>query len=479
MHELSVGRGRSAEGRLQKVFPYNQHEMVQGKEGVAMSLQQRRLSGNFGTGENRNAGKVKNTILLFLSLLFLFLLFTLNAPQSTAEECDCHVCHGDHHGSGWTGCSGCHDSPPQTASHRKHYDSNPLLIEHYGDTSVASTAEVYQFGCGNCHPLDKTKHADGILQVELYNATAPAGSLKAKNPSSAAYTPGTNITTYPSKVGGGLTFSYSDGTCSNIYCHSGYTVTSSPVSMPLTYPENPIPPGYKLNTSSGINYIMDETCSNLTYSPYTVNYQRVYTTTPGWGTTGSFTTCSECHEFPLTTFYPSVDAAVGDSHQWVSSFGNVRLHAYNKGSVVGGGPLSCRTCHYSTVTQTGTVSTVYKNGAWIVQYGPVALSSRVMHVNGVSDVAFDTVNPIVYRYWDWGAGQYLDYQYSLASASYDPPTKTCTNVACHYYIPTDKAKWQQQVKWGGPFREDGEGVPGKRQMCDVCHRMGDLQQTCQ
>jgi hypothetical protein len=48
--------------------------------------------------------------------------------------------------------------------------------------------------------------------VELYDAAAPAGSLKEKNPSSAAYTPGTHVMTYASKVNGQPDFSYSDGT---------------------------------------------------------------------------------------------------------------------------------------------------------------------------------------------------------------------------------------------------------------------------
>lgn len=446
--------------------------MILNKEGIEMSVEEQRPHIRPAAGTGRNRGKITIAVVVSLFTLFLILLPALHAPQSTAADCDCNVCHGNHHGDGWTGCSGCHDTPPQTGTHRIHYDSDPLLVASYGDTSVTSTAEAYKFGCGNCHPLDRARHADGTLDVELYNANSPADSLKAKNPSSAAYTPGTHITSYPHKIAGQPAFTYSDGSCSNIYCHSGYTVTSGPVGMPLTWPENPVPPGYKKNLSnSGVYYIMDETCSNLTFAPYTVYYQRVYTSTPAWGTTGSFTTCTECHKFPLTTFYPSVDAAVGDSHQWVNSYGLNFLHAYNMGF----GPLRCRTCHYGTVTEAGTVQSVIENGASIVKYNPVPLSNRVAHVNGLADVAFDTVNTV--RYYNPFLG--YDYQYSLANAAYHASTKTCSNVACHYGPTHARTKWQLNPKWGGPFRDWGEGEPGKGHMCDVCHRSGQLAPTCE
>ena len=56
--------------------------------------------------------------------------------------------------------------------------------------------------------------ATAMVDVELYNPLAPAGSLKALNPASAAY------------VAGGTVFmdsrglSYTKGTCSSVYCHS-------------------------------------------------------------------------------------------------------------------------------------------------------------------------------------------------------------------------------------------------------------------
>jgi len=430
----------------------------------------------FGRNKKRFMRKLKRGWLLAFIILPLVtaVTVTLNLSTSIADStpCDCQSCHGDFHGENWAGCSGCHDSPPQTGTHRAHYDADPQNVARYGDTTISSTADAYMFGCGNCHPLDSSKHNNGTVEVELYNAAAPAGSVKAKNPSNSAYTPGGVTTTYAHKIAGQPDFFYTNGTCNNVYCHSGYTVISSgPVGSPLTSPPNAVPPGLKLNygytqNSVAYYYIMDETCSNLTYNPYTVNTGRSYKTTPAWGTSGTFTTCKECHAFPLTTWYPDVQAGVGDSHQWVDHRGYNWRHAYNMGY----DPVPCRTCHYNTVTQAGSADWVVENSASIIAYDPVPLASHVMHVNGTSDVAFDTVNGFRYYYPGW-----MDRTYSLAGATYNPSTKTCSNVGCHYKPTGPGLKWQQKVIWGGPNRMD-EGFSGAE--CDVCHRYGYINETC-
>jgi predicted CxxxxCH...CXXCH cytochrome family protein len=120
------------------------------------------------------------------------------------------------------------------------------------------------------------------VDVELFDASAPAGSIKALNPSSAAFDAGSQ-------------------TCANVYCHSGKSVTSGAVGLPVTSPPNPVPPGYVLNGP----YIMDPSCSSLTYDPFSVTTGRVYATTPAWGAPPSFSTCKECLQFPLTTSFPT------------------------------------------------------------------------------------------------------------------------------------------------------------------------------
>jgi predicted CxxxxCH...CXXCH cytochrome family protein len=365
---------------------------------------------------------------LLLVLLVLAALFTTGGTGhslSVADEaCDCSSCHGTGpHGPNWNGCSGCHDTPPQTGTHLVHYNSAPVTVMGYGDTGVSSTDQVYRFGCGNCHPLDFTRHNNGTVDIELYDPNAPAGSIKAANPPNASYAPGPIRTTYDSKVSGGNSFSYSDGTCSNIYCHSGYTVSSGAVGLPTG----------------------KDQYGNPTYDPYPVAYSRVYKTTPPWGTTGSFTTCTECHDFPLTTSYPSVQAGVGDSHQWIDDYGYGNLHAYNMGF----DPISCRTCHYGIVTQANTWS---RNSMDITTYNSVPLASRQLHVNGQPSVVFDTTNPVIYPTSSGTA------TFNLSGASFDPAAKTCSNVACHLQ--------QTRVTWGSPYRWWLEPVE-----CDVCHRM--------
>ncbi|MFZ2199010.1 MAG: CxxxxCH/CxxCH domain-containing protein [Thermodesulfovibrionales bacterium] len=402
---------------------------------------------------SRHSGRVKGAFLFSVSALFLIFLFFSGIRQTGAEDCGCSACHAAvSHGPGWNGCSTCHDSPPQTATHLTHYNSAPVKVLVYGDTAISSVDDAYKFGCGNCHPLDNLYHRNGSVEVELYNTAAPADSLKAKNPSNAAYDPTAK-------------------TCSNVYCHSGYTVTSGPVGLPLTTADNPalFPPLYKINKG----YIMDETCSNVSYAPYTVNYQRVYKTTPAWGTTGTFTTCKECHEFPLTTWEPDVQAMAGDTHQWVTynaEWGEWwnQGHAYNMGYY----GIPCATCHFGTADHwPGSVSNpptsrptygVQVNGAWISGYKTVSLKSRVMHVNGSPDVSFDTTNG--YRYY---AAGWRNQLVNLLPATYDPATKTCSNVGCHFS--------QRVVKWGFPNRMN-EGLSAEA--CDVCHRTGYLSPTC-
>ncbi len=327
------------------------------------------------------------------------------------------------------GCSYCHDSPPQTGTHLVHFNSAPTNTLTYGDTTINSTADAYRFGCGNCHPLNPSKHMNGTVDVELYDPTAPVGSIKAKNPVTASYTPGASISTYTINVSGSV--SYSNGICDNVYCHSGKAVSSGPVGLPLT----------------GLNGapILDAN-GNLTYAPYTVTISRSYKTTPAWGTnsTGTnstYVTCTECHQFPLTTSSPSVEAGVGDSHQWIDSQGYGNLHAWNMGSL-GFAPISCRTCHANTVTQPNTWS---RNAFDVTTYGPVPLADRRSHVTGSPDVTFDIVDPISYT-----------KPYDLSGAAYDPGTKTCSNVSCHLL--------QTTVVWGSPYRYNDPNE------CNVCHR---------
>jgi len=391
-----------------------------------MSIRKGRHSGSLNAVLRQNGGAGKIIILLSLAVL-MFLIATVGVRQTAAVDCNCGFCHGaNHHGDNWTGCSACHDSPPQTGTHLVHYNSTPLMMANYGKTDITSTDGAYQFSCGNCHPLENINHNNGSVDTELYNATSPSGSIKALNPADAAYTAGTPRTTYESKVVGQRPLSYSPGTCSNVYCHSGPSVTSGAVGEPLV---------------DSIGQPILDANGNLTYDPYTVNHSRIYKITPPWGTTGSFTTCTECHEFPLTTSAAGgVQAGVGDSHQWIDDYGYGNLHAYNMGF----DPISCSTCHYGTVTQANTWTRDVNSD--VTTYNPVPLASRRFHVNGTPDVIFNTTDPV----------NYYPTAYGLSAATYDPATKTCSSVVCHQN--------QTKVTWGSPYRW-WNGLE-----CDQCHQ---------
>ena len=313
----------------------------------------------------------------------------------------CHVTTGG--GIGGGACDTCHGAPPNTGAHARHAGTGAV---GYGLTGSFATATSYQYGCGECHPTDQGQHQNGAVDVLLSPGSAPSGSLKSMNASGAAY---------------------SGGICGGVYCHSGIQIISGSVGTPLVDANN--------------QYILDSH-GNFTYNPYTVTTTRVYQSTPSWNG-GSITSCTACHAFPLTTSYPSVQAGVGNSHQWIDDYGYGNLHAWNMSF----DPLVCRTCHYGEITQANTWTRLGD----VTSYNDVPLASRMGHANGQADVAFDTVDPVVYNASSGAV------TYSLASAAYIPSEKACTNVACH--------KLQNYVQWGTPYR-------WWTNECDLCHRYG-------
>lgn len=315
-------------------------------------------------------------------------------------------------------CDSCHGAPPATGAHLKHFGGEAALAS-YGGMENLSTAGAYIFECGTCHPASFEKHRNGVVDVELYDAAAPAGTLKSKNPSSASYAQGPDTLTDPDGIG------YTLGTCSNVYCHSKTDWASpNPISNPL------------IDSGTG-KYIVDAN-GNLTYNPYAVTETQSYSSV-GWG--GVSLTCNGCHRNGPQTSSPNVQAGVGDSHSWVDSYGYDNLHAWNMGF----DPLMCRTCHYDTVTASMTWT---RDGMGVATYGDVPIANKAKHVNGARDVAFDTVDPVIYT-----------NTFNLATASYNPADKTCSAVSCHLN--------QTKPQWGIPYR-------WWTNECDYCHRYSGL-----
>ncbi len=341
-------------------------------------------------------------------------LFLPLPGQAAFGDIPCANCHvWDDCTSPKGECGSCHALPPDTGVHRAHFSgSDPTLT--YSDLRITADfagglpAATTMIGCGNCHPLDSDAHGNGVWgDVELANPAAPPDSLKSLSNSGA--------------------YDRSTGTCSTVYCHSANSwSTDGPVPMP--WPE-----------ATGWDKYVDPLPRPLPDNILTV---RVYRDVR-WES-GQRLTCNGCHDNPPTTAAPDNDGGAGDSHYWIDPYGYENLHVWNMGFAA----LSCRTCHYDTVRDSSTAPVDPLTGRR--GYTDGALFDRAFHVNGRVDVAFDTVNGASYP-----ASSGIKF-HDLNAATYDPATRTCSNVGCHL---TETA-----VTWGLPYRWYDWG-----QECDRCH----------
>lgn len=370
-----------------------------------------------------------------------------------------------------SGCAACHGFPPATGAHAVHfgltgvegsgsYGDLTVLQDRYPAATPTAAPAVYAFGCGHCHPLDAARHMDGTVEVELFDAAAPAGSLKAR---------------------GAPTAAYSGGVCSGVYCHSSGQESPS-----------------WLRPRDGAAIA-----------------------SPAW-TSGQPLGCGGCHDDPPA--YPSGGAGAADANTHLQladdgwEFGHYAgllgaWHTSYHGAWSAGqdaSPISCQTCHEQTVDPSATgpsgfywLDTTgqyqlpggdagrFTNPNWQNTQcatchgggGPPAASGRVLplrHVNGAREVAFDrrTLLPanaypgaptsgLTRPYWVRGlssgptplpAGGLYEadtrtFSVELSGAGYDPATKTCSSVACHLL--------ETQVRWGV--------APVGWSTCSPCH----------
>ena len=350
-------------------------------------------------------------------------------------------------------CDGCHGAPPATGAHLAHARPPRLTGMAYGQVTVLQDVALagddpapYAFGCGQCHPTDPGRHMDGLVEVDLSPAAAPPGSLKARNRADASWT----------RAG---------GTCAGVACHSTGQAT------PL------------------------------------------FAAVPAWSSAGPLP-CSSCHDNPPR--YASGGAGAPDAnghlqlqddgYEW-GHFGgfpgpwHTSYHGDTPGSV-DAAPITCQTCHAGTVDPAATAAGGF---AWLdttgdyqlpggflgyscvschgAAGGPPTGQGRVLalkHVNGQRDVEFDArpdlpalpalpwlpapPNRPTRPYWvTVGStpgvippdavleGNTLSMR--LGGAGWDPPTKTCSSVACYLS--------QTTVVWGAPH--DGWNA------CSTCH----------
>ena len=213
---------------------------------------------------------------------------------------------------------------------------------------------------------------------------------------------------------------YTEGTCSNVYCHSRQeSFTTGAVPEPGI--DFPFPGDYP-----------------IVYPPLPLSFARTYAE-PSWA--GSLS-CDGCHGMPPRTFSDATEAGAGDSHSWIDGDGHENLHGWSHGFT----PPPCAACHYDTVRDPGQRwrDTTAASEGWSI-YVDVPLWAHARHVDGDADVAFSP-DPIP-----------VGSDYDLSGATYATDTRTCSNVSCHLE--------ETEVVWGTPFRWRNGWE------CNVCHRM--------
>ena len=134
---------------------------------------------------------------------------------ASAAASRCTGCHT--HAAGFSGaggaCNSCHFAPPTVGKHGSH-DQVGATPTDYTSVTSGATATQYQFACAKCHK--GTHFSDSstphTVEVVFDGTTGPA------NPSGTYTADAGSRTNDPGVNGSG--WYWSNGTCSNLYCHS-------------------------------------------------------------------------------------------------------------------------------------------------------------------------------------------------------------------------------------------------------------------
>jgi len=167
----------------------------------------------FGDDSNEHTSSVKICEVCHSQTAYHRYDTTGQLDRSHNNNVDCvQQCHL--HNAGFkASCNACHNAPPATGKHATHFGSGAVS---YGNTAVQSTTSAYGFNCGICHNGAHVNTSDNPHTVEVTFAGIAVQDLSSGSPS---YAPSSNSVDDP---GRGWTFNYSDGTCSNVYCHGNY-----------------------------------------------------------------------------------------------------------------------------------------------------------------------------------------------------------------------------------------------------------------
>jgi predicted CxxxxCH...CXXCH cytochrome family protein len=392
---------------------------------------------------------------------------TVNADGTINTTDGKHVNGNPDFGGGGSGCAGCHGYPSGSGAHAVHfglvgaetgaaYGETDILEDRYPLATPTTAPSSYAFGCGNCHPTDLVKHFSGTVDIDLAPATAPAGSLKSLNAPTASYDRAT-------------------GTCSGVYCHSSGQTTPTFVTTPAWRAVDPA-----------------------------LGCDGCHTNPPRYPSGGAGTATANSH-LQLQE----------DGYEWGHFLGLVGpWHTSQHGGAVAGedsSPITCQTCHYETTdpSNTGPSRFYYLDttGEYVIpgSLSTVAFKASITcttchngvgntargtgkilplrHVNGTRNVVFDarlTLDPTitwlpaapnkpVQAYWMTSADvrnlwpSYVVWSgttasFSFATSTYNPATKTCSNIACHLS--------QTNPVWGKPFLFRTGGIAVN---CTQCH----------
>jgi len=250
-------------------------------------------------------------------------------------------------------CADCHGNPPNTGAHWKH---SGIAASVYGSDNNDSLPGAYGFSCGNCHPFDQAKHADGVPDIELFNVSA--AGFKLNNPSTASRT-GTGDSTV----------------CDNVYCHSDGRTASART--------------YKSTPPWGSSF-PDNRCAGCHDDP------------PMYENGGPGSASANSH----LAHIGAVGIHINDIYAGDFQGGLLPNSGPPNGGAAHGDPdtsttISCNICHAATTdwtdssqfsTQSGSDPLLgcgqCHNGSYAFQNPSGVITDKSMHINGRSDLVF-------------------------------------------------------------------------------------------
>lgn len=259
--------------------------------------------------------------------------FTYTSGTQSCSNISCHYSNAAQWGATLT-CASCHNN--LSAAHAKH---TTITGAKYGNTSVSTTGGVYNFGCGNCHPVAASHHANGTVEVSL-NPADNATAIKGLNSSSA------------NRTGSGNT-----SVCNLTYCHSDGSKTGNAIVAGASPQWGGSFAGDKC---AGCHGNSPSTGSHQNHVMAGIHYTNIFTGTTGLAANGNTATGAHGNAATATT-------------------------------------LSCNVCHYGTVTTaandkntnaTANCSTCHSGGT---AKGDAAIAAGSnLHLNGVINVQLKT-----------------------------------------------------------------------------------------